>query len=164
MLHRRSGAAVGLLVALAIPLFFVKLGGAGLVDPDEPYYAVPALEMLRSGSWLVPVFRGQPWFDKPIFFYWIVLLAFKVFGVTEWAARLGSALSGLGGVVALATLAPRGWRHRGAHVLAAVVLATSLEYAFLSRAAVTDMTLTLALTLGFLAVARSLESGGLVPA
>jgi 4-amino-4-deoxy-L-arabinose transferase-like glycosyltransferase len=153
-------AAVGLLVALAVPLFFVKLGAAGLVDPDEPYYAVPALEMLKSGTWSVPIFRGQPWFDKPVLFYWMILAAYKAFGVSEWAARLGSALAGLGGVVALATLAPRGLRRGGAHILAAVVLATSLEYAFLSRSAVTDMTLTLFLTLGFLAVARHLETGG----
>jgi 4-amino-4-deoxy-L-arabinose transferase-like glycosyltransferase len=153
-------AAVGLLVALAVPLFFVKLGAAGLVDPDEPYYAVPALEMLKSGTWSVPIFRGQPWFDKPVLFYWMILAAYKTFGVSEWAARLGSALAGLGGAIALATLAPRGLRRGGAHILAAVVLATSWEYAFLSRSAVTDMTLTLFLTLGFLAVARHLETGG----
>jgi 4-amino-4-deoxy-L-arabinose transferase-like glycosyltransferase len=158
---RSPVVAVGLLVFLAVPLFFVKLGGAGLVDPDEPYYAVPALEMLKSGTWWIPVLHGQPWLDKPILFYWIVLGAFKTFGVSEWAARLGSALAGLGGAVAVATLSPRGWRRGGAHVLAAVILATSLEYAFLSRSAVTDMTLTLFLTLGFLAVARYLESGGL---
>jgi len=156
--------AVGLLVALALPLFFAKLGAAALVDPDEPYYAVPALEMLKSGRWLVPIFREQPWFDKPIFFYWMILAAFKTFGVSEWAARVGSAVSGLAGALAIATLAPKGLRHRGAHVLAAVVLATSLEYAFLSRSAVTDMTLTLFLTLGFLAVAAYLESGRLVAA
>jgi 4-amino-4-deoxy-L-arabinose transferase-like glycosyltransferase len=151
-------AAIGLLVALAIPLFFVKLGAAALVDPDEPYYAVPALEMLKSGTWAVTVFHGQPWFDKPILFYWAVLAAFKSFGVSEGAARVASALCGLGGAIAVATLAPRAWRARGAHVLAAVVLATSLEYAFLSRAAVTDMMLTFFLTIGFLATARWLES------
>ena len=152
--------AVGVLVALAVPLFFVKLGGAGLVDPDEPYYAVPALEMLKTHIWAVPIFRGQPWFDKPVLFYWMILAAFKAFGVSEWAARVGSALAGLLGAVAVATMAPSAWRRNGAHVLAAVVLATSLEYAFLSRSAVTDMTLTMFLTLGFLAVARHLESGG----
>ena len=49
-------------------------------------------------------------------------------------------------------------------MLAAVVLATSLEYAFLSRSAVTDMTLTLFLTLGFLAAAAFLESGRIATA
>jgi 4-amino-4-deoxy-L-arabinose transferase-like glycosyltransferase len=152
--------AVGLLVALALPLYFLRLGGPALVDPDEPYYAVPALEMLKAGRWSVPLLHGQPWFDKPILFYWVVLAAYKAFGVSAWAARLGSALAGLGGAVALATLSPARWRRNGAHVLAAIVLATSLEYAFLSRSAVTDMTLTLFMTLGFLAVARYLESGG----
>jgi 4-amino-4-deoxy-L-arabinose transferase-like glycosyltransferase len=154
-------ALVGFLAVLAVPLFFVKLGGAGLVDPDEPFYAVPALEMLKTGTWTVPIFRGQPWFDKPILFYWMILAAFKAFGVSEWTARIGSALSGLGGTVAVALLAPSAWRRSGVNVLAAVVLATSLEYAFLARSAVTDMTLTLFLTLGFLAVARYLESGTL---
>jgi hypothetical protein len=93
-------AAVGIVVALALPLFFVKLGGAGLVDPDEPYYAVPALEMLKSGRWLVPIFRDRPWFDKPVLFYWMILAAFKTFGVSEWAARVGSAVSGLSGTLA----------------------------------------------------------------
>ena len=157
-------AVMGILVGLAVPLFFVKLGSAALVDPDEPYYAVPALEMLKTGIWTVPIFRGQPWFDKPVLFYWMILAAFKAFGVSEWAARIGSALAGLGGAVAMATLAPASWRRSGAHLLAAVVLATSLEYAFLSRSAVTDMTLTLFLTLGFLAVARYLESRGLAAA
>jgi 4-amino-4-deoxy-L-arabinose transferase-like glycosyltransferase len=84
--------------------------------------------------------------------------------VSEWAARVGSAVAGLGGALAIATCAPQGWRRRGAHVMAAVVLATSLEYAFLSRSAVTDMTLTLFVTLGFLAIAAFLESGRLTVA
>ena len=148
-----------IVAAIALPLYFVKLGTAALVDPDEPYYAVPALEMLKSGTWAYTLFHGQPWFDKPILFYWAVLAAFKTFGVSEWAARLASALTGVGGAIAMAAWAPRAWRDRGMHLLAAVVLATSLEYAFLARAAVTDMMLTFFLTIGFLATARALETG-----
>lgn len=147
-----------LLIALAIPLFFVRLGAAALIDPDEPYYAVPALEMLKSGTWAYTLLHGQPWFDKPILFYWAILAAFKTFGVSEGAARLASAVAGLGGAFAVAFLAPRAWRERGAHVLAAVVLMTTVEYAFLARAAVTDMMLTFFLTAGFLLAARWLES------
>lgn len=150
--------------AIALPLYLIKLGAAPLVDPDEPYYAVPALEMLKSGTWAYTVFHGQPWFDKPILFYWAVLAAFKTFGVTEWSARLASALAGAGGAIAMAALAPRSWRARGMHLFAAIVLATSLEYAFLARAAVTDMMLTCFLTIGFLATARFLESGRTVAA
>ena len=158
---RRAALVVA---AIALPLYFVKLGAAPLVDPDEPYYAVPALEMLKSGTWAYTVFHGQPWFDKPILFYWAVLAAFKTFGVTEWSARVASALAGAGGAIAMAAWAPRSWRSRGMHLLAAIVLATSLEYAFLARAAVTDMMLTFFLTLGFLATARFVESGRVIAA
>jgi len=66
-------AKIAVLVALAALLFIVGLGSVPLLEPDEPYYAVPAREMLESGSWQVPIFHGRPWFDKPILFYWLIL-------------------------------------------------------------------------------------------
>src|SRR5215471_18613274 len=102
--------AIFALLALSIPLFFFQLGAPALLDPDEPYYAVPALEMLKSHSWAVPIFRGAPWFDKPVLFYWVVLAGYKLFGVTEFAVRIGSALAALGGALALALAPPRAWR------------------------------------------------------
>ena len=72
----RSIARGTLLLLLSLPLYLVGLGHTGLSDPDEPYYAVPAREMMDAGTYLVPLFHGRPWFDKPIFFYWIVLAGF----------------------------------------------------------------------------------------
>src|SRR5262245_18545654 len=92
---------LALIGALAVPLFFLGMGRFALLDPDEPYYAVPALEMLRAGVWRVPLLHGLPWFDKPVLFYWIVLGSFRVLGVTELAARIGSGLAGLAGAAAL---------------------------------------------------------------
>src|SRR4029450_9588866 len=110
---RIAWPALATLVALCAPLFFLGMGRMALIDPDEPYYAVPALEMLRAGSWRVPLFHGQPWFDKPILFYWILLAGFRVLGTTELAARLGSGLAALAGVLALALHARRRARARG---------------------------------------------------
>jgi 4-amino-4-deoxy-L-arabinose transferase-like glycosyltransferase len=147
------------LVALAVPLFFFGLGSVGLFDPDEPYYAVPAQEMLRSGTWAFTLLHGRPWFDKPILFYWMILAAYHVLGVTETAARIGSAVAGLLGVLAVFWVGRRSrLGERGAFV-AALVLAANLEYALLARAAVTDITLTLFVTLGMLAVERYLARG-----
>ncbi len=154
-----AGPASALLVLLALPLFFVALGGHGLSDPDEPYYAVPALEMLRGGTWLVTTLRDQPWFDKPILFYWVVLLAYRLIGVSETAARLGSACAALAGLFAVRAVGRRIGLDAKASFAAALILATSLEYAFLARAAVTDMTLTLTVTLAMLAAAAYLASG-----
>ena len=159
-----SWAALTALIALCAVLFFVGMGRVALIDPDEPYYAVPALEMLRAGSWHVPLFHGQPWFDKPILFYWIVLGGFRILGTTELAARIGSGLAALAGVVAMFFHARR--RAAGAGtpgtiptILPPLILATSLEYAVLARFAITDMTLTLFLTLGMIAAWRFLASG-----
>jgi len=161
---RSSRYAVLALAALCIPLFFLGMGRMALIDPDEPYYAVPALEMLHAGTWSVPLFHGRPWFDKPILFYWMVLGAYRLLGATELAARLGSGLAALSGVLALFFYARRRPGANGAPVLLtallpALVLATSLEYALLARFAVTDMTLTLFLTLGMIASALYLEAG-----
>jgi 4-amino-4-deoxy-L-arabinose transferase-like glycosyltransferase len=147
------GAAV--VLALGLLLFFWKLGAPGLIDPDEPYYAVPALEMLRTGTWRVPLFHGAPWFDKPIFYYWTVLAGYHVLGVTELAARFGSALSALLGALSLFL-----WRRDQplAALGGAIVLSTSILYVAIARIALTDATLTLFVTLSMLAFARHLET------
>jgi len=77
---RSVAGSVLLLLALSLPLYLVHLGQTGLSDPDEPYYAVPAHEMMDTGTYAVPLFHGRPWFDKPILFYWIVLAGFLLFG------------------------------------------------------------------------------------
>jgi 4-amino-4-deoxy-L-arabinose transferase-like glycosyltransferase len=155
--HRAGSLA--LLLCLASIFFFAGLGRPALSDPDEPYYAVTASEMQRDGSWLVPIFRSQPWLDKPILFYWMILAAYQVAGVSEWAARAGSALAATAGLLVV------WWLGRLLHPdprsgsLGAVILATSLGYALAARAAVTDMTLTVAICWGMACTARFLLTG-----
>lgn len=156
--------AFAVIIALAAPLFLLGIGARALSDPDEPYYAVPALEMLRTGTWQVPVFRGQAWFDKPILFYWMVLAAYESLGVSEASARVGSALAGLLGVLIVCAFGRRmGLGTRGA-TTAGIVLATSLGYALAARTAVTDMTLTMLVAAGMLAAGEYLYSGRLLAA
>jgi len=152
---------LAVIIALAAPLFLIGLGSTALYDPDEPYYAVPAREMLQSGSWQVPLFRGEPWFDKPILFYWIVLAAYKSLGVSELAARLGSALAALGGLLAVFAFGRGMEQGRKGALVSTLVLATTVGYALAARAAVTDMTLTALLAAGMLAAARHLAGGGI---
>ncbi len=151
---------VALIVALSIPLIFIGLGAVALLEPDEPYYAVPAREMLETGTWQVTIFHGQPWFDKPILFYWMILAAYKVLGVSELSTRIGSAFMGLACVLTLYLFARRSALGDRTGFVAALALLTNIEYALMARSAVTDMTLTALLTLAMLAAARYLESGG----
>lgn len=81
--------------------FFWNLGGIGLIDETEPLFAEAARQMTVTGDWITPFFNGQPRFDKPPLIYWLMAIAYQTIGVNEWAARLPSALSGFGVMVAV---------------------------------------------------------------
>src|SRR5215831_3181552 len=80
-------------IALVWLVIFWRLGYLSLLDPDEAHYAQITREMLAAREWLVPLVSGVPFIDKPVLFHWIQGLAFVMFGVTEFAARLPSAIS-----------------------------------------------------------------------
>src|SRR5947209_15531510 len=73
--------------------FFFGLGAFGLLGADEPRYAQIAREMLARNDWVVPTLNGAPWLEKPILYYWEAMVAYSLFGVSDWAARLPSAFS-----------------------------------------------------------------------
>jgi 4-amino-4-deoxy-L-arabinose transferase-like glycosyltransferase len=75
------------------------LGHKPLTNWDEGIYAEISREMLSLGV-LVPHWNYQPWFEKPPLMLWITAAFFKLFGVNEFWARAGSALSGVA-IVAL---------------------------------------------------------------
>jgi len=73
-------------------LFFIGLGYFGLVGADEPRYAQVAREMFARHDWITPTLGGQPWLEKPVLYYWEAMLSYAVFGVSDWAARIPSAV------------------------------------------------------------------------
>jgi 4-amino-4-deoxy-L-arabinose transferase-like glycosyltransferase len=85
---------------LACIVLLPLLGHKPLTNWDEGIYAEISREMLSLGP-LVPHWNYQPWFEKPPLMLWITAAFFKVFGVTEFWARAGSALSGVGMVALL---------------------------------------------------------------
>jgi 4-amino-4-deoxy-L-arabinose transferase-like glycosyltransferase len=143
-------------LVLSGTLCFFRLGTPGLFDADEPAYAQAAREMLTTGDWITPHFNGQPRFDKPILFYWLITLTYRVFGVTEFAVRFWSALAAVILVLVIARAARR-WFGPPADLLAGLAFTTSLLTALLARAAVTDMLLTLFVTLAILAGVEALS-------
>ena len=85
---------------LALCAYFIGLD-LPFLGPDEPRYAQVAVEMFNRGDWVTPTLGGHNWFEKPVLLYWYEILSFNIFGVSEFAARLGSAFSGLATVAAL---------------------------------------------------------------
>src|SRR5436309_9666920 len=90
----RTGHYLLLLLTWAA-LFLPNLGGPSLWDIDEGNNAEAAREMLASGNWIVPTFNYQLRVDKPALLYWCQIGAYRAFGVSEFAARLPSALAAM---------------------------------------------------------------------
>ena len=141
---KRYAAPLGI-IALSIFLFFYNLGLPGLFDVDEAVYAESAREMIETGDWITPQYNFTNFYEKPVLFYWLITAAYKIFGVTEFAARFWSALFGVALILMCWFILHRlGYSRWGA--ISALILATSLEIIVLSHAAITDMTLTFFIT------------------
>jgi 4-amino-4-deoxy-L-arabinose transferase-like glycosyltransferase len=133
----RIGWAILILATLYV-CYFSHLGAIGFVGPDEPRYAWIARDMAETGDWVTPRLYGKPWFEKPPLFYWGAALSFKLFGVSEAAARLPSAISALLATLALAWLALRLYGAEAARWLL-LLLPTTVGMIGFSHAATTDM-------------------------
>jgi 4-amino-4-deoxy-L-arabinose transferase-like glycosyltransferase len=142
--HRRAlrpAAGLAALLAGAALLLLPHLGAAP-IERAEIYFLDAARGMVESGDWVVPRYRGAPFYDKPALAYWLMAVAFAWEGATPAAARLvpvGAALSLLLATYALgARLLGRAAALRGA-----LVLATTLLFLAFARVAMSDMLLAL---------------------
>ncbi len=152
-------AWIFLILATLYLCYFHNLGAIGLIGPDEPRYAWIARDMVETGDWVTPRLYGMPWFEKPVLYYWGAALSFKLFGVSEAAARFPSALAALFATLAMAWLA---WRVYGAATARwfLLLLPATVGMIGFSHAAVTDMPFSGMLTIAMVFAARLL---GLLP-
>jgi 4-amino-4-deoxy-L-arabinose transferase-like glycosyltransferase len=147
--------AVLILLTLYV-CYFSHLGAFGFIGPDEPRYAWIARDMAESGDWVTPRLYGKPWFEKPVFYYWSAALCFKLLGVTEFSARLPSALCALLATLALAWLALRlgGWQMARWVLL---LLPSTVGMIGFSHAASTDMAFSAMLSVAIVCAAVALN-------
>jgi 4-amino-4-deoxy-L-arabinose transferase-like glycosyltransferase len=117
---------------------FSGLGALGLVGPDEPRYAAIARAMAETHDWITPRLWGTSWFEKPVLYYWTAGIAMRIFGVSEFAARLPSALAALLAVAAIKWTALRSYGV-GTAWYSLLMLPTSVAMIGFSRAASPDM-------------------------
>jgi len=145
-----------LLVLLAVFISLDSLGARKLANPDEGRYSEIAREMAQTGDFVTPRLNGLKYFEKPPLQYWATAIAFKLFGETEFTARLYSALCGLGCLL-LVAYTGRCLFDDETGLLAALVLLSAPYFAALTEIITLDMGLTFWMTLsvcGFL-VAQS---------
>ena len=159
--HKESAAFL-LAWVVAAGCIFIGLGSPPLMDPDEGRNTEVAREMKAARSFLVPLYNGMPYLDKPALYFDAVAASLGVFGENETAARLPSALFGALTLVLVWLFCRRVYGTRTASMAVVVVGTTPLFIGF-SRIVIFDMALTFfvcaALLAGFVALEKREEPG-----
>lgn len=96
MINKISYTKLNWIIAAAAALLFVPfLGGVHLFDWDEINFAEAAREMIVTGDYLTVQINFLPFWEKPPLFIWMQVLAMKMFGINEFAARFPNAICGI---------------------------------------------------------------------
>lgn len=101
--------------------------------------------MIQFNDYLSPRIYNEYWFDKPPMYYWLVAGAMHVFGDGRVCSAFSCSINGLLTVIMLYCSITRLFNER-AGFWSALVLATSVQFFYLGKAAVTDTTLLFFLT------------------
>jgi 4-amino-4-deoxy-L-arabinose transferase-like glycosyltransferase len=146
-------------IALGVLLFvyLVTCGVPRLFDQIDGQYAGAAREMIARNDWLIPTQDGVPRLQKPPLVYWCEIASMRVFGITEYAARLPVALATVGWFVATGLIA---WRSTGswsAGVAGALTLAMSTATFFFAHLVMPELFLCCFLALTFWSFLMALE-------
>lgn len=152
-MHQRRTALVLLLFCAA--LFLVALGNHQLQGSTEPRVAGIAMEMQLDHDWVTPRVNGQPFLEKPPLSLWLDVTAMHLFGPTELAVRLASALAGLGCVMVLYGMLRYLGRSTALALLAALMLATTASFWGNVRQVGEDALLCLGVSLALLSFLRA---------
>ena len=131
-----------LLVASSI-LCFTNLGEISLWNNNEPRYAYTARNMLESGDWITPRYKGKLRTDKPILTYWLIAASSKLLNrgsVDEFSSRFPFALMGLLGVMVTFFFGASLWGARAGFISGLTLLFTN-EYIITARRSTPDMAL-----------------------
>lgn len=154
--HRVRRSALTLLL-LSLVTFFLGLGRQAITDSDEAFYAEAAREMVEGNDWLTPHFNYEDRWQKPILYYWFTAAAFAGSDVTEFMARFGSALSGVGLVLLTWRAAQRMLVDSAGAWLAGAIAATCYGYFAMARAALPDLPLAFFITATIGSTLRAVE-------
>lgn len=78
-----------LLVLWALLVLWVR-AWTGDLRSDPLAYACVSKDMVENSHWFSPELNGKPYLNKPPFYFWLVALSFKLFGVNYYAAKISS--------------------------------------------------------------------------
>jgi 4-amino-4-deoxy-L-arabinose transferase-like glycosyltransferase len=146
-----------IVTAAACLVFLVSITSPPrLMDDVDAVQAQAARNMLASGDWVTARLDGVAYLEKAPLNYWMMAVAYRIFGVHDWAARLPHALA----VVLLCWITCRFGRwafDEAAGLYAGVALSTCVGLFLFTRILIPDAVLALAITGAIWAWLRLLE-------
>lgn len=152
-----------ILLSLLSPLFFYKLGQSSLVSWDEAWYADVSRHISQTGDLFNLVFNNMTFTDKPPGGFWIEAMFFKLFGISEFIARLPQAIAGLITLYIIYLLGSKLF-NRTVGFCSAISLSSSFWFLSRARSGNLDTLLTLFFVLTtYLAVLASVKKKFFLP-
>ncbi len=146
-----------LVLAAAISIFIgCIVSPPSLMDDVDAVQGQIARNMIDSGDCVTPHLDGIAYMEKAPLKYWMMAVAFKIFGVHDWASRLP--VSGSAVILCLLTFYIGRWafnERTGAY--AGTILATCVGLFLFTRFQIPDAILTLTITLAMWAFLRALD-------
>jgi len=153
--HERRYEVILLLIASAIFLVGI-LSPPSLMDDMDAVQAQMARNMIQSGDWVTPHLDGVVYLEKAPLKTWMTAIAYLIFGVHDWAARLPVALAAI--LLAWVVMRFGRWAFSPkAGFYAGLVTATCVGLFLFTRALMPDVLVTLAATLAIWSFLRALD-------
>lgn len=116
-----------------------------LMDTTEARYGEMARLMVETGNWVTPLFDyGVPFWGKPPLHTWMSAASIVVFGVSEFAVRFPHWIAAMLTLAVIATFAKK---QRLPVLPSLIILASTVVFIISAGAVMTDMALTLGLTM-----------------
>ena len=143
------------LIAAAIYLGCV-FSPPSLMDDVDAVQAQIAKTMLTSGDWVTARLDGVLYLEKAPLIYWLMAICYRIFGASDWAARLPVAFASI--ALALLTALFGMWAFgKSAGFYAGLCMSTCVGLFLFTRIQIPDVMLTFTITLAMWALLRALD-------
>lgn len=132
-----------LLLLLVVGVLLALNVGAFEIDTyTELFHIEAAKETLSAGRFAIPVINGHDYLIRAPFWTWVVMVFFKVLGVSLWAARIPAIICALLGLAFTYMLTLELTKSRFSGFFAATVLGTTWGYFHLGSLSTADILAT----------------------
>jgi 4-amino-4-deoxy-L-arabinose transferase-like glycosyltransferase len=146
-----------ILAAIAALLLFPALRSSGLAGFDDAFFAHEAKEMLRTGDWWNVRLNGEVIYEIPAMLVWMQASSFRLFGISDAAAKLPTIVFGFGTILLMYFLTQEFYGNSWLALFAMLVLESTQFFLKNATHAMTDVPFTFFFTLTLLFYAKGLK-------